>query len=136
MTNPQQPYQQQPGETPYGGQPGQPGQPGHPGQPVQPGQPMQNPYAGSSPNKAGVGFAVTALILGIIAFLSGLIPVVGMVWGLAALIFGFIALKKKQNKVMSIIGLVGGGLGFITSLLMLILIIAGGGEFSWGWSTY
>ena len=57
-----------------------------------------------------------------------------MLLGAAALIIGFIALKKGQNKVMSIIGLIGGALGFISSLVWLIVLIASGGSYNWSWS--
>ena len=123
MTNAQPPYEQQPYQ-----QPQQPPQQQPYGQPA-PGN--FNPYAGASPNKPGVGLAVTTLVLGILAFLNGWIPVLGMLLGLAAVIIGFIALKKKQNKVMSIIGLAAGAIGFLASTFWLIMLIVSGGSYEW-----
>lgn len=133
MTNPQHPYEQSPQQPPQGAPQGQP--PAYPSQP-QPGygsQPpgVHNPYAGQSPNKPGVGLAITSLVLGILAFLNGWIPVLGMLLGLGAIIVGFIALKKQQNKIMSIIGLVAGAIGFLASTFWLIMLIAGGGSYEW-----
>ena len=125
MTNAQPPYGQQPYQQPQ--QPQQPQQQPY-GQPA-PGN--YNPYAGQSPNKPGVGLAITTLVLGVLAFLNGWIPVLGMLLGLAAVIIGFIALKKQQNKVMTIIGLVAGGIGFLASTFWLIMLIAGGGSYEW-----
>ena len=134
MTNPQQPYSQQPGQQPapqYGAAPGQQPYSSQPG--------VQNPYGApgqnaGQPNGPGKGLAITALVLGILAFFNGWLPVVGMLFGTAAIIIGIIALKKRQNKVMSLIGIIGGAIGFIFSLIWLIMLIAGGGSYDFSWS--
>lgn len=68
--------------------------------------------------------AITALALGGAAFLTGLIPVLGMLLGAAGITLGVIALTKGQNKPMSIIGAVAGTIGAITSLIALLVVIA------------
>ena len=68
--------------------------------------------------KPGKGLAIAALILGIIA----LIPVLGILPGLAGLVLGLIALSKPAAKGLAAIGLV---------LSILGLLISGVGIF-WG----
>ena len=62
------------------------------------------------------GLAIAALIVGIVAFLSGWIPFWGFIVGVAAVVLGVIALKKPGGKGMAIAGLVTGGLGALTGL--------------------
>lgn len=69
------------------------------------------------PPKASIGLALAALLVGVGAFLFGLIPVFGALLGIAAIVLGVLALRKQQSKVLAIIGLVLGGIGALTSLL-------------------
>lgn len=64
------------------------------------------------------GFAITSLVTGIVAFLTGWF-FIGLAIGIVAIVFGILALKKKQNKGMSIAGIVTGGLGALTSLVVI-----------------
>jgi hypothetical protein len=74
------------------------------------------------------GLAVTALVLGIVAILLSFIPAIGMVsflLGPLAIVFGIIALVKKQKKGLSITGIVLGALaaiiaGVITAILAML----------------
>lgn len=79
------------------------------------------------------GLAVTSLILGILAFLSGWF-FLGLILGIAAVITGAIGLKKKNGKGMAIAGIITGALGAIASLIFTIILvislIAGGTIFS------
>jgi hypothetical protein len=68
---------------------------------------------------------VTSLIVGIFAFLSGLIPVWGFLVGTAALVLGVIALIKKQSKGLALTGIILGGLAALTSLLATVALIGG-----------
>lgn len=60
-------------------------------------------------------FAIIALVLGIIAFLTGLVPILGLLLGAGAVALGIVVLVKKQSKGMAITALVLGGLAFISS---------------------
>lgn len=62
------------------------------------------------------GLAISALVVGIVAFCMGLIPVLGAIVGIAAVILGAIALAKKQPKGFALTGLILGALGLITSI--------------------
>lgn len=93
-----------------------------PTQPTQPAPaaPSQQPAPTSSSN----GLAITALVLGIVAFCIGWTGPFGLVVAVAAIIFGIIALVKKQSKGMGITGLVLGGLALITALIVTMVGVA------------
>ena len=63
-----------------------------------------------------MALALSALIVGIAAFLFGLIPVFGALVGAAAVVLGVFALRKKQPKVLAIIGIALGGIAVISSI--------------------
>lgn len=62
------------------------------------------------------GLAIAALIIGIVAFLIGWVPLVGAVVGAAAVVVGVVALARKQRKGMSITGLALGAVAFLVSV--------------------
>ncbi len=62
------------------------------------------------------GLAIAALITGIVAFLMGLLPVIGALVGVAAIVLGAIALTRKQPKGFALTGLILGALGLIASI--------------------
>lgn len=84
-------------------------------------QPTSNPVPVNPTN----GLAVAALVVGIVALISGWIPFWGFVVGVAAVVLGIIALKKPGGRGLAIAGLITGGLGALTGLLMVILFIIG-----------
>lgn len=79
------------------------------------------PAAGNTP----AGLAITALIIGIVAFFSGWVPIWGIIAGAAAVSLGAIALRKRQNKALAITGLALGGLAALTSIITTLVMIAG-----------
>jgi hypothetical protein len=78
--------------------------------------------------KAGNGLAITALVLGIVAFCLGWTGILGLILAILAVVFGIIALVQKQSKGMGITGLVLGGIALITALFITFagLAILGG----------
>lgn len=76
--------------------------------------------------KRPAGLAITALIIGIVAFLIGWVPVFGAIVGAAAVIVGIIALARKQRKGMAITGL---ALGAV-ALLVSVAVTAGVANFA------
>lgn len=97
--------------------------------------PQQNSPYGQYPDQGGYGYqapvqekkglAITALVLGIVALVLGVIPGIGVVsfiLGPLAIIFGIIALVKKQKKGMSITGIVLGALGMIAAIVISAMI--------------
>jgi hypothetical protein len=92
--------------------------------PPNPQQPLP-PSAPLAPSPRSAGLAITALIIGIVAFVSGWVPVWGLIVGGAGVALGAIALAKKQSVGMAITGLILGGLAFLTSLVTTIIMIVG-----------
>jgi len=79
---------------------------------------------------AGNGIAIAALVVGIIAFVTGWVPILGLLLGITAVVLGVIGLKKAAGKGMSIAGLVTGAIGALTSLVFgifwIIALVAAG----------
>lgn len=73
-------------------------------------------------------FAIVALILGGAAFLTGLIPVLGLLLALAAVAFAITALVKRQPKGMAITGLALGSVALLTGLISTSVVLAGSGS--------
>jgi hypothetical protein len=72
----------------------------------------------------GNGFAITALVVGIVAFLFGWTGVFGLVLAIVAVVFAIVALTKKQSKGMAITGLVLGGIALLTALFVTLFAVA------------
>jgi hypothetical protein len=85
-------------------------------------QPQTSPATPLVTNQAGA-FAISALVVGIVATFSSWIPVWGVLVGSTALVLGIIALKKNQNKGLAITGIVTGGLATLLSLFITALLI-------------
>lgn len=88
----------------------------------------QTPAAPAAPRPVGPaqpkGLAVAALSVGIGAFVTGWVPWLGLLLGVAAVGLAVVALVKKQSKVMGIVGSVLGGLALLTGLVMTIGFMA------------
>jgi hypothetical protein len=73
-----------------------------------------------APRPQAKRLAIVALVLGIAAFVLGLVPGLGILLGIAAVVFGSIALAKRQPKGLAITGLALGIVGLINSIVMTI----------------
>lgn len=93
--------------------------------------PQQPTVPGVPAPGAPKGLAVTALVLGIVAFAFGWLGLfsifgIGNVFtALAAVVFGVIALVKRQSKGMSITGLVLGAVGLLTTVALMVISTIG-----------
>lgn len=67
------------------------------------------------------GLAITTLVVGVVAFLTGLVPWVGLLLGLSAFALGVFALTRGQSKPLA---LTGGSLGAVAAITGLISTIA------------
>jgi len=91
-------------------------------------QPMTAPTPGTAPapvTSVHKGLAIAAMIVGIFAFLLGIIPFLGFILGVTAVVFGAIGLKHKESKGMAISGIVLGGLGTLASIVTSIMLFIG-----------
>lgn len=95
-----------------------------------PGEPAGNhePYGDQAPAPTN-GFAVAALVLGLIACLFFWTIVGGLLLGLLAVVFGIIAvLRTRQGRAprraMAVVGAAFGALGLIGSAIVLVLAVS------------
>ncbi|CAM5236987.1 MULTISPECIES: DUF4190 domain-containing protein [Streptomyces] len=87
-----------------------------------------DPYGGQPPARTN-GFAVAALVLGLLACLFFWTVVGGLLLGLLAVVFGIIAaLRTRQGRaprrVMAIVGAAFGALGLIGSAIVLVVAVS------------
>src|SRR5690625_2306480 len=66
------------------------------------------------------GLAVASMVTGIVGLLLGWVPILGLLIGIAAIILGILALRKRQSKPMSWVGIVAGALSALGSILVTI----------------
>ncbi|NIJ06293.1 Ltp family lipoprotein [Frigoribacterium faeni] len=105
--------------SPLGGGPHEP-QPPHAHQP--------GPYGNTATTTTTAGgapgastpksLALAALIVGIVAFLTGLVPVFGAIVGIAAIVLAALALRKRQPKALAVTGLALGAVAVVASILV------------------
>lgn len=69
--------------------------------------------------KAG-GLALAALIVSIAAFLTGLVPVVGLVLGATAIVLGIFALLRGQSKGLAVTALILAGIASLSSVVATV----------------
>jgi len=75
--------------------------------------------------KKSKGLAIASLVVGILALAGGFFYL-GLLLGLVAVILAAVALKKHTGgKILAIIGLITGALGFLISLILSIIAIVG-----------
>ncbi|MEI7031210.1 DUF4190 domain-containing protein [Streptomyces pratensis] len=87
--------------------------------------PGHDAYGNAAPARTN-GFAITALVLGLLACLFFWTVVGGLLLGLLAVVFGIIAaLRTRQGRaprrVMAIVGAALGALGLIGSVIVLVI---------------
>lgn len=102
--------------------------------------PQPQPYAewrAVPPPPQGNGFAVTALVLGIVALVFGVIPFtffIAIPCGVLAVIFGALALNRVTQggtgKGQAVAGLVTGGVGILFALGWLVLLAVAANDVS------
>ena len=92
-------------------------QPSHRSQYMTATAPADRAHATTVSAKKPAGLAIAALIVSIIAFLTGLIPVLGAIIGAAGIALGIMALLKRQSKGMAITALVLSGIAVISSIV-------------------
>ena len=77
-----------------------------------------------TPSQSADGLAIASLVCGVLAFFGGWITGFGSLLGIAAIITGAIAIKKKvAGKGLSIAGIVTGALALIFNLIIIVLAL-------------
>jgi hypothetical protein len=81
-------------------------------------------YGAASPPPAGPGgLAIAALVVGIIAFLSGLVPFVGLGLAVVGLVLSIIAVRRPRGRGLSIAGIVLSAIAFLTGVVVLVVTL-------------
>jgi hypothetical protein len=86
-------------------------------------QPAQHEVPTVQQQIANNGYAVAALIVGIVAFFTGFIPIWGLFSGLTAVVLGMLALRKPTGRGLAVTGVVTGALAALTGLLVTAAFI-------------
>jgi hypothetical protein len=84
-------------------------------------QPVATSYA--VPRIPSNGFSVASLVLGILALLSFIFWPTAVLFGILALIFGFIG-RSKGSKSMALGGIITGALGIVVSITIIAMVIS------------
>jgi hypothetical protein len=89
-----------------------------------------DPQAGAPvpAGKPSSAIAITALVVGGVAFLSGLAPVWGLIVGIVAVALGVLAIVRKQRTVFALTGLGLGAVAGLTSLITTVALVSGIGS--------
>lgn len=89
---------------------------------------QQGAGAGQGPG----GLAVAALVVGIVAFLLGLVPFLGLLAGAAAVVLGIVVLRRGRHgagagtaRTFGLVGVIGGGLAVLAGLVTTVLFAIG-----------
>jgi hypothetical protein len=69
------------------------------------------------------GIVRAALIVGISAFVTGWIPVLGLLLGLTGIVLGILALRKPGGKAFGLTGLIGSALAVLTNVAVTGVIV-------------
>ncbi len=84
-------------------------------------EPAQAPLP--NPRKRRGGIALAALIVGIGAFVTGWIPIVGLLLGTTGIVLGIVAMRRPGGKSFGLTGLIGSALAVLTNVLVTIVIV-------------
>lgn len=111
---------------PVGGDPGVPSYPQANPPRVDPAYGVNQPYRGGTGPRLHSGMATAALILGILAIITGVTVVGGIILGLLALIFGMIAARRSRRGEAlghgrAVAGIVTGIIGIVLAIALIAL---------------
>jgi len=94
-------------------------------QPVspQPAPQQPQPWVDPTPPQAAGGLAIAALIVGIAAFLTGLIPGLGLVLGIVGVVLAILVLRGTRGRGLAVGGLVGSIIAILSNIVMIVILI-------------
>lgn len=127
---PTSPYAQPAPQQPPYAQP----QYGGPAQPQYPQQPYAQPqaYPGAAPAYpayaapvAGGGLAIAALIVGIVAFVTGWIPIFGLLVAIVGIVLGILVVRKPVRRGFGWTAIGLSALAALTNIIMIVVVFLG-----------
>lgn len=82
---------------------------------------MEPDYTSMDPEERTNKFlSIFSVVIGILSFCAGLIPIVGIIIGAAGIGMGILGMKSEQRKI-AVMGIIISSLGLLTSLVYMIL---------------
>ena len=79
-------------------------------------------YNQTSQNEGSTGYSITSMILGIISIPFCCVPIIGLILGVMAIIFGSLSITQhRAGKGMAIAGVVCGAVGSLLSIIFWIV---------------
>lgn len=66
-------------------------------------------------------YALFAVALGVLSFCTGLVPALGMIFGVGGIVFGLLG-RRSERKRMATVGLIFSIIGALTALIFSILL--------------
>jgi len=91
--------------------------------PSQPDPTQPAPWVDTQPKKPAGGLAIAALIVGIAAFVFGLVPVFGLVLGITGLVLSILAMRGNSGRGLAVGGLLGSISAILANVVVLLLLI-------------
>ncbi len=87
-----------------------------------PGYTGPSPYPPAPINQGpGIGgLAITALVVGIVAFVLGWVPILGLILAVAGIVLGILALRTPRGRLFGIIAIVLSALAALAGILLLV----------------
>ncbi|WP_104083094.1 hypothetical protein [Cryobacterium sp. Y11] len=82
------------------------------------------PNTPNPPQRRG-GIVLAALTVGIGAFVTGWIPILGLLLGIAGILLGILAIRTPGGKSFGLAGLIGSSLAVLTNMLVTMVIVVG-----------
>ena len=72
---------------------------------------------------AQAGLAIAALVVGIIAFFGGWIPLIGLLLGIAGVIIGIVALRRQQSRGFSLTGILLSVVAILANFIVTTIVV-------------
>jgi len=89
----------------------------------QPTPPQPQPWVDPTPPQSAGGLAIAALIVGIAAFVFGLVPVFGLILGIVGVVLAILAFRSHRGRGLALGGLIGSILAILTNIVLIIILI-------------
>ena len=69
------------------------------------------------------GFSITAMVVGIASLFGAILGWIGLALSVTAIVFGILALVRKQSRGMAVSGIVTGSIGALGSLIVIFIAV-------------
>jgi hypothetical protein len=88
-----------------------------------PPSPRSNPAGTPSARPRADALALSAVIVGVVAFLSGWLPVLGLILGSAGVILGLLARRRSNRPELGLTALILSILAVLTNIVVDVIVV-------------